>query len=361
MNPLFPNFDRSVQEAARQEFQRTQLGKLLLQKNRSPSDLQRLAGLVQRYSRGKGPSAFERLKKELSDAMVGQVLGRLGLLGQLFSSFLRPLGNSIVKDLDRELAAAANLLKAFGYGVTPPELMETSPGVPAKPRPGKPQSQQPGGGGVTPFNPIPRPVPGPSGPKVLPPLAGNSTSKTWQNNTVNVSVGGTRYKIRPDDPMLSGEMIPVSSSNVHSIGFIFNHEAPAQGVLKVRFRARAKNGGPRPNSGGPLYHYYGVNPAVFKAFQLASSKGKFVWDRLRIRGTVSGHQFQYQLMGIEKDGYVPRKATRIGPNEYYIGRQVRSTAGKKYTSALQDELVQRWQPGRPNRGTPNRGTPNRGR
>jgi hypothetical protein len=36
--------------------------------------------------------------------------------------------------------------------------------------------------------------------------------------------------------------------------------------------------------------------------------GSWVWDALRIRGTVSGHQKDYELVGI-MGNYVPRKAT----------------------------------------------------
>ncbi len=362
MNPLFPHFERQIQEAARAEFAATQLGKILLRKNHTPSEIRQIAGLVKRYARGKGPSGFEAAKKAMYDLLVDQILGKMGAFGKLFEPLLRPAGEPLVKDLDRELTAAANLLRAFGYGVTEPEEIESAPGVPSQRRPGQPSPAAEGSPtGVRPFNAMPRPEPELPGPRVLPPLAGNSRSRTWQDNRVRVTVGGQPYSISPDDPMLTGEMIPVTSSNVHSIGFIWNHENKTAGVLKVRFRARAQNGGPRPTSGGPLYHYYGVNPAVFKAFQLAASKGKFVWDKLRVRGTVSGHQYHYQLMGIEKDGYVPRKATRIGPNEYFLRRQVQGKNGKTYRSHLQDELVQRWQPGAPNRGRPNRGTPNRGR
>lgn len=67
---------------------------------------------------------------------------------------------------------------------------------------------------------------------------------------------------------------------------------------------------------GSMYCYFDVPPNVFTRMKAASSKGKFVWDALRIRGTIYGHQYRYQLVqGQVTPGvgvYIPRKATRKG-------------------------------------------------
>lgn len=102
------------------------------------------------------------------------------------------------------------------------------------------------------------------------------------------------------------EMIPVSSSNVHSIGF--RYENRDIGTLLVRYLAELPNG--RRGGPGPLYEYFKVPSILFERFKQAGSKGKFVWDNLRIRGTKSGHKFQYDLSGITQ-GYVPRRAQLV--------------------------------------------------
>lgn len=158
------------------------------------------------------------------------------------------------------------------------------------------------------------------------------------------------------DPILTGEMIDVQSSNVHSIGFDYNWDNPSKSTLKVRF-LQGKKDAKHP---GPLYFYYDVRPQVFEAFRKAISKGKFVWDELRIRGTVTGHQYRYQLAGISR-GYVPRQAKKYGPNQYFVRRQfqgVRGGQSRDFESELPDQRVGTYRPA--NRGTPNRGRPKRG-
>lgn len=77
--------------------------------------------------------------------------------------------------------------------------------------------------------------------------------------------------------------------------------------------------GRKTNAAGAMYAYLDVPQRVFVRFMHAASKGKFVWDELRIRGSIYGHQYRYQLvhaMLTEHKGhrveYVPRKATRKG-------------------------------------------------
>lgn len=81
----------------------------------------------------------------------------------------------------------------------------------------------------------------------------------------------------------------------------------------------------KSNSPGPTYAYLNVPPAIFSQMKAAASKGKFVWDKLRVRGTIHGHQYRYVLAKpalIDHRGtpqyYVPRKATKRG----YVQRSV---------------------------------------
>lgn len=147
----------------------------------------------------------------------------------------------------------------------------------------------------------------------------------------------------PDDPIYHGQWIKVTSSNVYAIAYVWNEAQPSKGTLKVRYKHKLKGGGTQP---GPIYDYHDVHPAVFDSFRAAASKGTFVWDRLRIRGTVSGHRYQYDLAGAHKSGYVPRKAVRYGNNEYFVGRQFQATntrtgEQRTLTSALPDARVRK--------------------
>jgi hypothetical protein len=132
----------------------------------------------------------------------------------------------------------------------------------------------------------------------------------------------------PDDPAYRGQMIAVQSSNVHSIGYQYNDASPSKGVLLVRYLQGSKG----QRTAGPQYEYYDIHPAVFDSMRKAASKGGFVWDRLRVRGTVSGHRKQYRLTGFT-GSYLPRQAKRYGDREYFVTRSMNATnaAGERRT------------------------------
>lgn len=139
------------------------------------------------------------------------------------------------------------------------------------------------------------------------------------------------------EEILCGEQ----SSNVFSFQYDFQastlfvtywgHKINSGGVSKGRVR-RGK-GQSRPQligqagrtvaggrgGRGALYAYFDVPVRVFERMRRASSKGKFVWDELRQRGTVYGHKYRYSLVqgqvstqkGV-RGVYIPRKATPQG-------------------------------------------------
>lgn len=199
------------------------------------------------------------------------------------------------------------------------------------------------------------------------PAPGGSRSTGDARNFVRV--GGRIFKAAPDDPLLTGEMVPVTSSNVHSIGYDFNRDAPTKGTLKVRFLQSDRKSGSKAKVPGPLYQYFDVHPFIFMAMRDAASKGKFVWDKLRIRGTVSGHRYNYRLAGIAQ-GYVPRQASlRSQAQEWFVQRSIR-VGGQVLRSQLPTQLVRTLDArkhheilisGAPYRGSPVRGQPFRGR
>lgn len=76
----------------------------------------------------------------------------------------------------------------------------------------------------------------------------------------------------------------------------------------------------KSNSPGPIYSYMDVPTTIYNGMVAAASKGRFVWDKLRVRGTIYGHQYAYQLVsgaiapstGAGAGIYIPRRATRQG-------------------------------------------------
>lgn len=145
------------------------------------------------------------------------------------------------------------------------------------------------------------------------------------------------------------------SSNVY--GYFFERESRRFGILYVTFLQSYR--GEQRSGAGPTYAYYDV--PVRKANQFAqmaaSSAGGAVWDYLRVRGTVWGHQHQYRLIHVSGE-YVPRKATRKG----FKTRNV-PALGTGRRSFRRSTLPPTTFPsgGGPDRGFPNRGEPDRGR
>ena len=135
------------------------------------------------------------------------------------------------------------------------------------------------------------------------------------------------------------EIFTPQSSNVFS--FSFKREARTRGTLYVTFKANTFHSGSlsrgkgslggreqlhgagghtvsgKSNSRGAMYAYYDVPVVVYERMKRATSKGKFVWDELRVRGTIYGHKYTYQLVqgqvAPQHGGvYIPRKATKRG-------------------------------------------------
>lgn len=84
---------------------------------------------------------------------------------------------------------------------------------------------------------------------------------------------------------LSGEIKYVISSNVRSIQYLWiNPDGSRLEQLFVGF------------VDGSLYQYLDVPFEVARDMYHASSYGTAVWDLLRVRGTVYGHQFDYAIV-----------------------------------------------------------------
>tara|TARA_R110000803_G_scaffold23906_4_gene58203 strand:+ start:6047 stop:6802 length:756 start_codon:yes stop_codon:yes gene_type:complete len=124
----------------------------------------------------------------------------------------------------------------------------------------------------------------------------------------------------PDDQFSETHSV-LNSTNVHSYIYDFYNN-----TLFVTYRAYRQGGGgvawrdigkgQRANSPGVTYAYFHVEERMYLKMRGYASKGEFVWDALRKRGTIDGHQYEYSAVSPQtnEDGslYVPRKATRKG-------------------------------------------------
>ena len=182
--------------------------------------------------------------------------------------------------------------------------------------------------------------------------------------TVQLPMSTGKYKrFDRTHPVVTGEMVKAGrSTNVHSFGYKLD-----SWTLFVRFWA----GAAKNKHAGPLYSYFQVEPEKFLEMYRVrgagdrhtpgvKSPGTFVWERLRILGTVSGHQVDYKLTGVAR-GYVPRKAVFTGVQEEYRARTFKTVKGDVLHSTLDPGPVGWGGRGGVNRGTPNRGRPNTGR
>lgn len=381
-SPLFEFAKRRLQQFAANQFKKTALSKLLGQAQSLASqgrlnrqEARRIEGKLAGYTSKKTAQELLRLlgaedlvqeadQRGKGSEYVGKVLDVLGPLGSLIRSLSNPTrtGGQRV-GASREIQAATALLRSIGkLTVDPLDLT----GLSNRDQAALAEALRNLGWKFT--------APG-AGPKKEP------KSRPSRRTTTDVdagvysdSRGSFSTRIRKDDPIFTGEMIPVQSSNVHSIGFRIDDPEPMRartGTLLIRFLGTG-SGGSRSGL-GPMYEYDEVPITVFQAFRKAASKGKFVWDEVRVRGTVSGHQYPYRLADIV-NGYVPRMAgiKRGMLGEYYLQRKFRDANGVLHSSSLPERHVRGPKgalegPGidrlniHPNRGEPNRGAPNRGR
>jgi len=385
-SPLFKQAGKAVLSAARRELAHTTTGKLLGEVEwelRSPHrQTERLGRALRKYSnfgprdalrelRGTefGQFAREVMRYSRGDSgmrrLLNQFLAELGPAGRMIQALTSVQGRGEIDQL-------VGILQAFGFEVLPPAMLRarnaelSKRGLAAAQQyleelgaqvswPGDPARKNLEGVGADvrqrgsqyPFGRRPVDVPGQG--TVLPlPMADSPLQ---------------RFPL--DHPIVTGEMVTARSSNVHSFGYDIESS-----YLYVRFLGYIRgNRGPdgRPLRGGPgsLYRYRNVTPEEFLGLLAANSKGEWVWDHLRIRGTWSGHQKDYELVGV-MDEYVPRKATvirdpRTGQlQEMLLRRRVRSLGGGWLESSLPNEIVGEPPWGQVDRGQPDRGEPDRG-
>jgi len=303
---------------------------------------------IDRYARGGA-----------TGGILSKVLGQLGPVGKAIG-FLFGRESDKSRDVNpASLKSAMDLLNSLGYNVTPPT---SSTGGSTKPPRG-------GSGGSS------RPKAPPSRPTSQPTRTGTGGSQFTQPP----AQGQPQGPQPPTGRFVSDQYIPMQivtgSSNVYAIGYnpdtrtcrvqflatsVYADSIKGRGH-KGRGRARGKLGktlSNRRHGPGPVYDYHNVPPGIFKRLQAASSKGKAIWDNLRIRGTVYGHQYDYSLSAasvvdvvqrVYQQGqsfpgkkvasitYVPRRAA--GPGKF-VGRSMLQGVGRsarQYRSILPNQ------------------------
>jgi hypothetical protein len=322
-------------------------------------------------------STAGRLAESFSKSMLNQTLEALGTPGHLIQSWLRGREGSLsLRPLRDTVDQAMRILGQFGQGFEGEGGEQMTP-------------EEAGGRRTFARKPLRQiPIPGqnppssPADPRANPTPVDRSVPKNvtiTQTGKVQVTGPGFSRSYDPDDPTITGQMTRVSSSNVYAVGFEFNFDEPLRSKLIVRYLQKDRKGSGR-NVGGATYEYLDVHPDWFQDILTAGSKGKWVWDHLRIRGTVSGHQYQYNLTRIAQ-GYLPRRAIVNAGIQRLIKRSrtfVQGGRTQSITSPLPDRVISRYSPPRgsaanvgnrdravdrgiPNRGAPDRGAPARGK
>lgn len=365
-SPLFQEATRQVQAAASRQFRSSQFGRLLTEVQQAvrPNNAgQQVQNTLRRFSAAAKPSnvirqmmgaefgqvvqAVERYSRGGGTAqqrLVDEFLNQLGPAGNLIKSLVNP---SRKAGLTAELNTAMNLIRAFGGEVLPGKgkewatMADVERGLAAA---------------IKTLEKYGFTVSGSQGPPRRAPAETLNHRKT-----VDVEMGyrkGTS-RVRPDHPMVTGEMVKATgSTNVYEFGY----DLP-NGILYVRFQTAHEKGS--KGSAGSLYQYTGVTPEEFmglyrvKDMGNGSGPGAWVWDVLRVRGSLHGHHKDYKLVGI-MNNYVPRKATvrtvyetkgkrgqplkrprKIGEEVWYEQRTVKTHEGRWARSVKQTTRVSR--------------------
>jgi hypothetical protein len=390
-SPLFTNASRAIQRQAREAFQHSDFGRLARQVRQiagqpghrqteqnigdllrqhlqfSPAravrqlmgaDFGTLVREIHRYSQSSGG---------IGRRILGQFLESLGPAGSMIKALTESIGGGRRQGnaATRELTAAANMLRAFGFEVLPP-------------RSGRGPTFGEVGRGVAAARDYLESL----GYSIIPPgeqtaeqatgryPAGYLPQRQGSVYHIDLPFGTTTRRFLLSHPIVTGDMVRASgSSNVWAFGYDFNNA-----YLYVRFANKGED--EQPIGPGPLYRYSGVTPDQFLTLYGAGSKGTWVWDNLRIRGTISGHQKDYELVGImptieAPEGYVPRKATvepmyqyqgadgwplprprKVGNWEIFLQREVRTIGNRWVRSQLPTTTsLQPRGPGGPSRPT----------
>ena len=389
--PLFKMAAKQLQAHAQHEFRSTVYGRMLREAARYSRDVkhgpEKIGRMLEKY--GKTFSAKSALREligtpfgqmysdcqkytrmgGITKTLLNQFLGEMGPFGKMLQTML---GKSTTgkTGLSPDIDAAVRLIQAFGG-----EVM-----LPTQRRGDKATSRSVGAArqfleslGYTVIPPGEEPEAGGKG--FLPFGLEERTKAGTLKKTVQFDWGGSKRRLPPNHPALTGAMVLTpKSTNVYQIGYDIESQ-----YLYVRFREGQGNRDTKAAGPGSLYRYSPIDLDQFLRLYKTrsagdrsggdSSPGTWIWEHLRIRGTVSGHQggVNYELVGIVHD-YVPRQAVMRTTGEWYLPRRVHPGGGNYATSQKPAFNVRPMQmmpvhgrrpPGRGGGGEPNRGLPRR--
>lgn len=358
-SPLFKIAGQAMKAAAAAEFRRTSVGQLLREvdavkqgkavdvewflrtiarrRNFDPGRVLReaagttfgeLVGAVKKYGKGEGGSGED----------VRAFLEGLGPAGKMLGALVSDQGADVgmTETLGQALGASIKVLQRFGFEMLPPKGLRGRAGDAGMERAIQAASQFLEDLGYT--------VSGPGkAPRAQP------TGAPWEEE-------GAAALPRPAGPeaetsttgaeLLAGEQCPPlemnrdTDSNVYAYGYIAAYEQ-----LYVQYRWKSRDG--QRTGMGSVYKYLHVKPDEYQSLREASSKGSWVWDTLRERGTVVGHRKPYFLVAIA-GGYVPRQArfsgTATAGAEIFEPRNLLLAGGRRGVSRLGLEPVRPWAP-----------------
>jgi hypothetical protein len=324
-SPLFRQASRAIQREARRAFDQSDFGRLTRQVRQivgSRTEQTRTQRQVGDLLRNHVNFTPEKAARQLMGADFGALVrevqrySRQGGGRQILGDFLKSLGpaGSMIKALvdglgggqrqgqavARQITSAANLLRSFGFEILPlgrngfPTLGDVNRGASAA-------CEYLESLGYEVSSPEEQEAARRCGESILPQPEPNTYH-------VDLPFGTTTRRFLASHPIVTGKMVRATgSSNVWAFGYAFN-----EGALYVRFAKKGQGG--VPSGPGPLYRYPGVTPDQFLSMLNAGSKGMWIWDNLRIRGTIPGQQKDYELLETVPtpaypEAYVPRKAT----------------------------------------------------
>lgn len=362
-SPLFRTASKALRDQARQEIARTRLGRLVGQAQRElvaggSRNTWALHQALLRYVKSGPREAVNELRRTPFGLLARSIeqYSRKGPMRRTLEAFLAELGpaGKLLSALSGagggvgdELAMMRNMLRLFG--------METL--AQKMPKPGtadwfrekaaiEERAREMG------FRLAPE-----DEPEHTKPAAGSTRYRPDRGEMGNLAgEPGWLRQYPPDHPIRTGQMVETpNSSNVHSIGYDYE-----SAYLYVRYLGyvrgtRGPDGHPLRGGPGSLYRYSNVTADEFLSLLAvahggsrgggaSNGPGEWVWDHLRIRGTWSGHQKDYELVGI-MGGYVPRKATvEYDPEtgrlqEVFRRRRVQTSRGEWLESQMADELA----------------------
>jgi hypothetical protein len=331
-SPLFTQASRQFRSQARADWGATEIAKLVRNvqaagtRGTKPAAI--VSGAIERFARSGDTRAvmrdlwgvdfatfthsIERYARGPGHAVVQDFLHSMGPAGDLVWALVGGIGRGGKEGarrrqtaLDRDLESAIRLLRAHGYEVLPP---------PGKPRANvgdmaratraalaflRDRGVEVGGHGARDEDIAEVNARVPGMPFPVPPQGDVVVGQTLQ---------GEERVWSPTHPIVTGEMVDaVASSNVHSFGYDLVSKSLYVRYIDPSARKGLAEGQIPPHVPGPLYRYSDVPENLFESLLLTESKGEWLWRHIRIQGTWSGHQYDYQLVGVTGD-YVPRKA-----------------------------------------------------